>query len=135
MEIIENNKLIAEFMGSICEMVDHTEGNEDYCKSKGIDKWLIPTWSKPEGFKDEWGWSKYRMGYWEYHSSWDWIMPVVEKIESIGYIFELKLKWAKISDAKTKETIVLRWEQDKTRLDAAFYAVIEFILWYNENKH
>ena len=26
----------------------------------------------------------------EYHTSWDWLMPVVQKIESLGYVFTIQ---------------------------------------------
>ena len=122
--IIENNKLIAEFMGAVCEMVDHTEGNEDYCEREEIDKWLIPTWSKPEGYNEnKWGWGKYRMGYFEYHESWDWLIPVVEKC-LIGEA-EQPLQ-ARILINKIYEALC------NTNVKDTHKEVIEFIKWHNE---
>ena len=124
MEMADYNKLIAEFMGAVCEMVDHTEGNEDFCKNEGIDKWLIPTWSKPDGYnEDKWGWGKYRMGYFEYHESWDWLMPVVDKIENLKYSVEIVGNYCKISHIQCSQ---------HSKILATYKAIAEFIKWYNE---
>lgn len=146
-ETIENNKLIAEFMGAVCKMEDYTKGNEDYCKENGIDKWLIPIWSMPEGYNEnKWGWGKYRLGRFEYHSSWDWLMPVVEKIETMNltdktnhlpefFIMydereELKGWYWSISIIKLFRKECLG--REKSRIDAVYSAVIEFIKWHNQ---
>ena len=67
---MESNKLIAEFMGM--ENERHSDGRylftTDIDELKGADT-----------------------RFWEqlyFHVSWDWLIPVVEKIESLGYTFE-----------------------------------------------
>lgn len=61
MNITESNKLIAEFMG----MKKHHNDNSMMVKitSQGNEVVLIDTL--------------------QYHSSWDWLMPVVEKIQKL----------------------------------------------------
>ena len=56
----------------------------------------------------------------EYHTSWDWLMPVVEKIKDLGYSQELD----KIDNVLTCDL----------RINSLYKAVVEFIKWYNENK-
>lgn len=53
-EILEGNKLIAEFMGG------------KYYPNGGWSEWQFPDGGKPSILY--------------YNSSWDWIMPVVDKI-------------------------------------------------------
>lgn len=65
-----------------------------------------------------------------FNSDWNWLMEVVEKIESYGFTFEIKKNWARIR--KKYENIVLRWEEDKTKIEATYNACIEFIKWYNQ---
>ena len=102
----ENNKIIAEFM-----------------------KWDI---------LNDMTYSKATKGKWveldklKFHSNWNWLMEVVEKIESIGFTFETKKNWARIT--RKGENIILRWEEDKTKIEAVYNACIEFIKWYNEQK-
>ena len=101
-----NNKIIAEFMGAkltkdLKIMYPVYEGDSSYVKNL------------------------------KYHSDWNWLMQVVEKIESIGFTFETKKNWARIT--RKGENIILRWEEDKTKIEAVYNACIEFIKWYNEN--
>ena len=102
----ENNRIIAEFMGAkltkdLKIMYPVYEGDSSYVKNL------------------------------KYHSDWNWLMEVVEKIESIGFTFETKKNWARIT--RKGENIILRWEEDKTKIEAVYNACIEFIKWYNEN--
>lgn len=64
-EILFGNKLIAEFMG-------YRVFNKRYPRNHGIGGGIEPI------FKDV------ILEKTKYHISWDWIMPVVEKIESTG---------------------------------------------------
>ncbi len=76
---IKNNVLIAEFMGA----------------TKNDSEWKIPNVSIPyQGF-ERYGdcepclkfTDKCQTYEMEYHKSWNWIMPVVEKIESLMFSF------------------------------------------------
>ena len=71
-----------------------------------------------------------------YHSSWDWLMPVVEKIE--------KIIWNKID--LTEEVIInglscrMPIKDDafisikNTKIEATYDCVVEFIKWHNNQK-
>lgn len=121
---MENNKLIAEFMG---------------------EKFHEDSWSH---------------GDIEYKTSWDWLMPVVEKIESLD-LSEYGYKWEGI-DGETEYnngSIHVEIERNKcwiymnlsldpitilnkktyniefpTKIEAVYAAVIEFIEYYNTIK-
>ena len=72
----------------------------------------------------------FKAGVWtkmKYHSSWDWLMPVVEKIEHTSAYVNVKGCHVKIST----------WVDVNapTKLEAVHKAVVEFIKWYNEQKH
>ena len=94
--IEENNRMIAEFMGHVRsgfngELVFNTETREEF---------------EVEQLK--------------YHTSWDWLMPVVEEVDHLEYESE---RLEKIDNAiKTRQIV------------AVHGAVVEFIEWYNENK-
>ena len=134
-EIIEGNKLIAEFDGV----------------KIGVDKY------------------SWRIGCIEpiqesnlaYHKEWGWLMPVVEKIESLN-LGTLKVnRFGNEHDAGFDTTfrnanVVFRIEYKDVHIDlvgdmqiwegwkhidkyhskkeAVWFAVVEFIKWYNQNK-
>ena len=89
MNTIENNKLIADFMGQGAQLhlVEHPQTGE---------------------YVDA-----------EYHTSWDWLMPVVEKIGTV-------MPYNRHLDIDKLDIF--------TEFHIVYSAVIEFIEWYNENK-
>jgi len=99
-EIIEGNKLIAEFMK----------------QWKGVDCYMYG--------KDYYGFENLR-----YHLSWDWLMPVVEKIDSILF-GETKIegRWCEIQTPTTQPIRV----RGVNKIDAVWLAVVEFIKFYNQ---
>ena len=120
-EIIEGNKLIDIFMNP-----KHT-----------ISGYWIH-WNDGHG-------SQSHVETLEYHSSWDWLMPVVEKMSKI------KCTWTNVEphetdtyyprtfgmlNAETKRPMVRinsnsLFEAD-TLIEATWLAVINFITWYNQ---
>ena len=105
-EITQSNKLIAEFMD--IPIVEHD----------GM-------WYNPENVSMEFN----------YHISWDWLMPVIEKIENsfngeIHVIIEDESCEIRSHIGKTYNKTAYM----ETKILAAWHSVIEFINWYNKNK-
>lgn len=110
----ENNKLIAEFMGN----VGRNALAHEFQSSMGLPK-------------------KY------YHTSWDWLMPVVEKINKWGVKTEMSNKISTTNDKWVFFKItyyaerlqngkhIIRAEGDNY-IQATHKAVVEFIKWYNK---
>jgi hypothetical protein len=70
----------------------------------------------------------------KFHSSWGWLMPVVEKIEAsdIGGLVSIYGIFCTISD----EDIPTFTSRDgKTKIENTWLTIIQFIKWYNENKN
>lgn len=113
--IVDNNKLIAEFL----------------------------EWNKGENYSNEFQfYEAFRESVYQttpsemkFHSDWNWLMPVVEKIESLDFIFEILSTRVDIADyrviafKKRFEPII-----KETKIEAVYNACIEFIKWYNEQK-
>ena len=104
--MINKNKLIAEFMG----LKEH----------KGSYYFI----NKEEWIPDV---------ELEYHKSWDWLMPVIEKIETRGYTFEKNYQpidkdWQSLI---VKRNDILYQEFDAESIKASYYVVCELItqLW------
>ena len=124
--ITENNKLIAEFMGYVKNCTDKDFTFYTHPDGKGIiiqshydcDRFISHKLMEARGFI--------------FNRSWDWLMPVVEKIESLGYSLEIKLTWCRIKQIENGSVIILRWEEDITKIEAVYNVCVEFIKWYNE---
>jgi hypothetical protein len=114
MKTEENNKFIAEFMGIRYE--ENRNGHES-----------------SEYF--------YEDCELEYHSSWDWLMPVVEKIENIEYVNRMgRFNVNAISFEENYTCVITDSEntfiqvEGETKRVATYKAVVEFIKWYNKWK-
>lgn len=114
----ENNKLIAEFMGAY--VGNPVDGKEVMCG--------VPAYYSKKGYTNT-----HLTNDLKYHTSWDWLMSVVEKIEQLY-------------DA---DTIILIQEDtchfyggkfelfvdEYNKFDSVYKGCLEFIKWYNQQKH
>jgi len=113
MHHIDANKLIAEFMGKLSEdgyrvtfPISNNESRINY------------------------------VGDLKYHTSWDWLMPVVEKIENFGYEFiiaESRCYVKHNTDHSIEELFHI--ETIGSKIDTTYKAVVEFIQVQTRDKH
>lgn len=116
-EIIEGNKLIAEFMGG-----------QAGCYS--LDRCWWDNLTRDELMKWE--------NHLRFEYKWDWLMPVVEKIES---------DTSKVTGVRTYRIIIenngcliYSHKYDNgtitatSKIEATWQAIVDFIKWYNKNK-
>ena len=109
--VIENNKLIAEFMGFESCYRPFTEGSES-------DVFMeLPECGSCIELEDL-----------KYNSSWDWLMEVVEKIESLGFETSLDKNgfFVRYNGSNTQNGLFI-----KVKIEAVYNACVEFIKWYN----
>lgn len=131
METIEGNRLIAEFMG----VPEETAYGHPWYDGFLLDKAGLPF---------NYGAMGNGTGNLKFRYSWDWLMPVVEKIENTKMI---NGDWFMVSIGKFKATIMRKdrlsnpYFDDEiyhvdttTKIDATWNAVVEFIEWYNAHK-
>jgi len=104
----ENNKIIAEFMGM--KPINKNESN-------GIWNCTI----KAHGFNI--------VQHLSFHSDWNWLMEVVEKIESLNVVVEIRENVCYIETSQNDYTS----ELELTKIQATYKACIEFIKRYNQN--
>ena len=123
--IVENNKLIAEFMGFVADKsfeVKLADGiNTSYYYRKDDVVHL------PERMK--------------YNCSWDWLMEVVEKIESLpdeenngAFFFEIYQDSVIIFSNGDYLNELIEVIRQGSRIKNTYQAVIEFINFYNKQK-
>lgn len=108
----ENNKIIAKFMGYI----------DNGCSEEGF--LINPTTNYDEDIIEL-----------KFNSDWNWLMEVVQKIESLGFDFAI-YTGSSVSIINTKnypfKEIVS--EGHKNKIESVYNACLEFIKWYNEQK-
>jgi hypothetical protein len=64
-----------------------------------------------------------------YDTSWDWLMPVVEKIEYVGFHVLIEQNYCRIGE----ELDIRVWAVNQ-KIEAVYNAVVQFIKWYNSQK-
>ena len=112
---MKDNKLIAEFMGVKTITIDRLKS---ILKQNREDGFI----STPQA---------YTLDELKYDTSWDWLMPVVEKIESQqseGYniLIEGNNCWIETQGISFEGMAI-------TKLEATYKAVVQFIKEYNQN--
>lgn len=112
-EINENNALIAEFMGAVRDASNC--GNDDDFMLRGERGFIY--------IKDL-----------KYHFLWDWIMPVVQVIERLGYIVEIKLRSTLIIGSNSIINPPFGYGEECSKIEHVYRAVVDFIKWYNKNE-
>lgn len=120
-EILEEKRIIAEFV-ELHEIMLENEikyDGGDICEKLKvrIDPFKILTLSQLK-----------------FDTSWDWLMPVVEKIEDLMYLVEIKSENVIITHNYKAVVIIDGVRKGFNKKQATFKAVVEFIKWYNENK-
>ena len=124
MDTNEGNKIIAEFMG--CYGGIHYCGNEEVYAYGFKDTHITERWREPL-FNDRT----------PYHESWDWLMPVVEKINNttIGDEKFDVIIYQTSCHINDTEQILIEKNYYKSLIQCVYDAVTEFIQWYNtQNK-
>ena len=127
----ENNKIIAEFMIK-------QEPTENFCVGSIGQEVGVFTGIKTEYFKYE---------DLKFHSDWNWLMEVVEKIEQttiketygqfnekesnaiVSVVIENKFCQILSNGIYLNEIVS---ENEETKIEAVYNACLEFIKWYNE---
>jgi len=69
----------------------------------------------------------------KYHSSWDWLMPVISKCLLCWNQFSIRLLTAAITQFDFQEEI--EKPLYNIDIDNTFNGVVNFIIWYNGNKN
>lgn len=145
-EILNGNKLIAEFMGAILK-----NGSSFHLLNNTYDLWLpvfgICRYDTIESGKGR---------ILEYHKSYDWLIPVIEKIKNLRSVviygmyrepegekvdiilhrLDLSFQYCtiKIEYGRRFKTITRYYDKDGGMKNSVYLMVIEFITWYNKNQ-
>lgn len=69
-----------------------------------------------------------------FHSDWNWLCLVVEKIEELKYPVDIFKKAVSIHLDNGEPIVDLSGNNYNTKIEAVHEAVYQFIVWYNKNK-
>lgn len=131
-ELIGNNKIIALFMGwkkdesGFYPIAQHQYDNKGYIidGEKGFYQGDRPLHI--------------------YHKSWDWLMPVIDKIESLGFNFRMESKYEVTSDNESRILYMCDFDNKEhiinlacytSKIDCVYGCIIKFIEWHKLNKN
>lgn len=137
-EILKYNKLCAEFLGFKCSINDQFElpNMMTFPPKNGSN--LCHT-AKICCLEDM-----------QFHSDWNWVMEVVEAIEKLKYVVQIRTsptiseKWISYTITIQENTInalwnnkfIIKYESDysnnETKKEAVVQAIYNFLIWYNE---
>lgn len=121
MSIIDNNKLLAEFLGWHSKKINVTASRP---KGDGIEMYLKEVTEYNREFTED---------ELKFYTDWYWIMRVVEKIEGLGFIFKLTTG----SSTFLKKNEVLIWNDEfrgDSKIQATYNACVEFVKLYNNQE-
>ena len=125
-QILHGDKLICEFLGGKIEEVWVVNRISEYAwKGKVAHEW------RKNKLKISIG-EAILVGQLEFNKSHDWLMEVVDKIETMDYGFKLCRKVAEVYIDSTKETII--HVKEDSRLNSLYAAVVQFIEYFNNLK-
>ncbi len=114
MEIKASDRLIAKFMGFKIEYLDNIK-----------EEWV---YLHPFKHND-------RLSKLKFHTSWDWLMPVVERIEKENHVYFDIYREATRVRYQPQETTL--WKamcpDENDKINHVYNAVVLFIEWYNTN--
>lgn len=131
-EIVESNKLIAKFMGVRPE------------KTKFTENWYDGQELKDAGLPFSPGIHGNGTDTLKFYSSWDWLMPVVEKIENLDqdkrvthmYSVEISGNGTSIQPSIWGgDRWLIRHNSNNNRLPNTYRSIVEFIVWYNKKQY
>lgn len=130
-DLQDGNELIARFMEVNSEVRKYTNNPDD----KGVLLFFYPIANTKQAYLKS-------VEEMQYHFNWSWLMPVVYKIESMGYQINIVENTCCITDTEGyykegtfdwvgMESISIR---EDNKLHSVYEAIIQFILWYNTQK-
>ena len=147
-----NNIAIAKFMGFEAVQVGYADTEEETEWQRNHEEWMEKVGltqvgryivNVKENIFYEWSDMKY-------HSSWDWLMPVVDKLEQVevknGIIIrtcaDVKILYKACiieynadEESGDKNEDVEIHANGETKLEAVYKAIYQFIQWYNNKSN
>ena len=69
----------------------------------------------------------------DYHSDWNWLMEVVDKIESMDFVLNIRQGHVSIVNNSGKTPFYTGSDiVEKSKIESVYNTCVEFIKWYNK---
>jgi hypothetical protein len=132
----EINRAIAIFMGGSVfkeEEYELPHGSRGYV--------MIKHWNLPSGVPLH-DYDSAKIGHFRYTESWDWLMPVIRKINTLDKAIQFAIFKTYVSCTVEKSGKFYKdfsfshaeyITSEQTDLEAAYNLVYKFVVWYNEH--
>jgi hypothetical protein len=128
--ITETNKIIAEFMG--LELEETLTGEMVYARE-------TEDFSKINNIRTEFYYPEELL----YHKSYDWLMPVYNKIEQLPLVYAMNTRLNNLDDDNYQVSIVpfnmdtfdSMFHSSSSKINAMYKAVVEFCEWFNNSNY
>jgi hypothetical protein len=119
----ENNKLLAEFMGGLFNKYSNKYGigNAEYITIGKLNNVVKAI-------------NHYDVVELKYHSDWNWLMEVVEKIEDLGIDVHINTCVCRIVDVGEDRFEDIECFVNDDKKQAVYNACVEFVKWYNNSQ-
>lgn len=145
--IDQYNKKCAEFLGCKSKVVALFDEDEDK-ETIYIEEFSKPTWWNAS-YNHRYGFVSYQQTkYMLYHSDWNWIMEVIDKIESIKDLtletcnnwigeFTIVIRYSSYSSThyySIKKPRISEGQDFRSKKEAVIQAINKFIDWYNKQE-
>ena len=123
-EVIEGNKLIAEFMGY---SVGFPHKTDKYGYIQTVEGYIIPSIVNPSPHPSDIDTHQFSLTDLRFHSSWDWLIPVINKIYDLSEYYTYKDETQTFYSEGGIEI-------NTKYIEETYKDVVEFIEWFNSNK-
>lgn len=140
MTTTDKNRIIAQFMGY--ESNEDIEGEFDESTLYNVDDFLVNTSGKNDWETTENDWTSWvKPSEMQYHSDWNWLCLVIEKIELMshtGFMGTVQMFGLGRTRINCYQSEILRKEIDiigeRYGINPTHEAVFQFIIWYNQQQ-
>jgi hypothetical protein len=125
-ETYKTNKLIIEYL-NVKETISYYDS---YGKKTSVFKIELPYYKSKVYSSPNLSYDNFLLNA-KYHKNWNWLMPVVEKIEEDGYEFNIYDKKCELVFGENYKIEDITFDEG-SKLASTYKAAVSYIQWKNE---
>ena len=122
---MKNNDIIAKFM--LGEIISEEKYEMPHGSNSEV---IINNWKIPIGIPYDHNLAK--IGNFFYDVDWNWLMPVIDKIENLNFIFEINKNSCIIKKLIKGKYEGFIFNKEKKKINAVYKSIVQFINFYQK---